>query len=178
MCQYIHHVKTGFYPQSKTEQGDVAVKLGVLHRFQCHPSCYVMLQDVPSCTNSAHWSTHKILSQVRFFHWPVRRRWPGWTAAILQRSSSLKVLCVQCSPSFDNVSLIYFDDVLKQDLLNIFNCDLSEMQWLQTSLPLKDSGLGSVAALATSIFLASAVNAASLQELALTYVGWRFINVI
>lgn len=93
--------------------------------------------------------------------------------------SSPKVLhLLRCSPSFDHASLISFDNLLKVGLCNILNCNLSETQWLQASLPVKDGGLGirSVAALAPSAFLASAAGTANLQEILLTPGGRHLVS--
>ena len=77
---------------------------------------------------------------------------------------------IRCSPSFDHPSLLSFDNLLRDGLVNILNCDLTDSQWMQACLPVKDGGLGvrSVAALAPSAYLASAASTASLQDLILT----------
>jgi len=60
-------------------------------------------------------------------------------------------------------------NLLRSAVNRITNCDLSDMQWLQTTLTTKEGGLGvrRVASLALSAFLASAVSTFSLQELIL-----------
>jgi len=62
--------------------------------------------------------------------------------------------------------LIEFDNALKDGLSSIFNVNLSEDQWNQASLPVRDGGLGirSAASLATSAFWASAARTSDLQS--------------
>ena len=59
-----------------------------------------------------------------------------------------------------------FDDTLRSGLSTILNIDLSEDQWLQASLPVRDGGLGirSAQMLAPSAFLASAASTFQLQQ--------------
>lgn len=97
----------------------------------------------------------------------------SYDALILLRASfsAPKVMhLIRCSPSFDHPSLLSFDNLLRDGLVNILNCDLTDSQWMQACLPVKDGGLGvrSVAALAPSAYLASAASTASLQDLILT----------
>ena len=94
-------------------------------------------------------------------------------ALILLRScfSAPKVLhLLRCSPSFDNSHLLEFDDLIRSGLANILNCDLSDSQWSQASLPVKDGGLEvrRVAVVTPSAYLASAASTLSLQDLILT----------
>ena len=72
---------------------------------------------------------------------------------------------LRCSPSYEQPALQAFDDLHKSALQRITNSDLSDIQWLQASLPIRDGGLGvrRVSSLALSAFLASAVNTQSLQ---------------
>ena len=93
-------------------------------------------------------------------------------ALILLRScfSAPRVLyLLRCSPSFDNSLLSEFDGLLRSGLEDILNCQLSDSQWLQASLPVRDGGLGvrKVAVLAPSAFLASAASTLPLQDLIL-----------
>jgi len=73
---------------------------------------------------------------------------------------------LRCSPSADHVALSTFDTIQRSALSCITNCELTDIQWLQSSLPIKDGGLGirSVAALAIPAFLASAASTLSLQD--------------
>lgn len=73
---------------------------------------------------------------------------------------------LRCSPSVDHAALVKFDSQLRSALGRITNCDLSDSQWLQASLTVKEGGLGvrRVASLALPAFLASAVSCFSLQE--------------
>ena len=59
-----------------------------------------------------------------------------------------------------------FDGLLETGLSLITNSSLSDLQWTQASLPIKDGGLGvrRVASLASSAFLASAASTLDLQE--------------
>ena len=94
-------------------------------------------------------------------------------ALILLRScfGAPKVLhLLRCSPSFDCKVLPEFDDLLRTGLVDILNCAMSDAQWLQASLPVKDGGLGvrKVAVLAPSAYLASAASTLRLQDAILT----------
>lgn len=72
---------------------------------------------------------------------------------------------LRCSPSVDNAALATFDDLLRSALNRITNSDLTDMQWLQATLPIKEGGLGvrRVASLALPAFLASAASTQPLQ---------------
>jgi len=66
-------------------------------------------------------------------------------ALLLLRSSfsTPKVLhLLRCSPSVAHSSLARFDSLLTSAIQGITNSDLSGIQWLQASLPVKDGGLG------------------------------------
>lgn len=72
---------------------------------------------------------------------------------------------LRCSPSVENSSLITFDNLLRSALERITNSSLSDTQWLQASLTIKEGGLGirRVTSLALPAFLASAAGTSSLQ---------------
>ena len=72
---------------------------------------------------------------------------------------------LRCSPSTNHPALSKFDDILKVSIQRITNCDFSDLQWIQASLPVRDGGLGirRVASLALPAFLASAASTLSLQ---------------
>ena len=72
---------------------------------------------------------------------------------------------LRCSPSTNNPALSKFDDILKVSIQRITNCDFSDLQWIQASLPGRDGGLGirRVASLALPAFVASAASTLSLQ---------------
>jgi len=72
---------------------------------------------------------------------------------------------LRCSPSLEK-----FDALLKQAVQRITNSDLSDLQWIQASLPVRDGGLGArrVSSLALPAFLASAESTQSLQDDILT----------
>ena len=66
-------------------------------------------------------------------------------ALILLRASfsAPKVLhLLRCSPSVSHPSLERFDALLKQAIQRITNSVLSDLQWIQASLPVRDGGLG------------------------------------
>jgi len=73
---------------------------------------------------------------------------------------------LRCSPSVDHSCLQAFDFMLRAAIQRITNSDLSDSQWLQASLPVKDGGLGvrRVISLALPAFLASAASTLSLQD--------------
>jgi len=62
------------------------------------------------------------------------------------------------SPPVSHPSLPVFDSMLRAGVQRITNSDLTDLQWLQASLPVKDGGLGvrRVSSLALPAFLASA----------------------
>src|SRR5213080_4788539 len=69
-------------------------------------------------------------------------------------------------PCADHICLDLFDNLLRQRISSITNSNLSDIQWTQASLPVKDGGLGirRVASLATSAFLASAAGTLDIQD--------------
>ena len=62
--------------------------------------------------------------------------------------------------------MLKFDELLRSAVSLISNSALSDDQWLQASLPIKDGGLGvrRVSSLATPAFLASAASTLPLQS--------------
>jgi len=89
-------------------------------------------------------------------------------ALILLRSSlsAPRVMhLLRYSPSTNHPALSKFDDILKVSIKRITNCDFSDLQWIQASLPVRDGGLGirRVTSLALPAFLASAASTLSLQ---------------
>jgi len=86
--------------------------------------------------------------------------------------SALKVLhLLRCSPSVSHPALSDFDRLLRLAVERITNSSLTDTQWLQASLPIKDGGLGvrRVSSLALPAFLASAAGTALLQAEILAY---------
>jgi len=73
---------------------------------------------------------------------------------------------LQCSPSADHAALATFDDTLRSAVCTFTNFELTDTQWLQATLPIRDGGLGvrRVSSMALSAFVASAVSTLSLQE--------------
>ena len=63
----------------------------------------------------------------------------------------------------ENPSLERFDALLKQAIQRITNSVLSDLQWIQASLPVRDGGLGvrRVSSLALPAILASAASTMS-----------------
>ena len=98
-------------------------------------------------------------------------------ALILLRASfsAPRVLhLLRCSPSMDHPALQIFDSQLRSAVCHIANVQLSDIQWLQASLPVRDGGLGvrQVALLAIPAFLASAASTLPLQDTVLMDCPW------
>ena len=76
----------------------------------------------------------------------------------------LHTLCSACCA--DHVFLSKFDDQLRSAVCSICNVSLTDDQWLQASLPVRNGGLGirRVSSLASSAFLASAAGTRELQD--------------
>jgi len=88
---------------------------------------------------------------------------------VLLRSSfsAPKVLhLLRCCPYAHHPSLSKLDGLLRHSVQQITNSNLSEIQWIQASLPVPDGGLGikSVTSLALPALVASASNTLSLQS--------------
>ena len=90
---------------------------------------------------------------------------------ILKASSSTShvLFMLRCSPCLSNAILSQIDEVLKSNISHIANVVLSDVQWIQASLPVKAGGLGirRAASLALPAYLASTTSIASLQDLIL-----------
>lgn len=73
---------------------------------------------------------------------------------------------LRSSPTAGHPALEAFDDKLRSGICSITNTDLTDNQWLQASLPVRNGGLGirRVSSLAPSAFLASAASTRELQE--------------
>jgi len=73
---------------------------------------------------------------------------------------------LRCSPSVSHPSLATFDALLRRSIQQITNCCLSDSQWIQASLPVRDGGLDvrRVSQLASLAFLASAASTLSIQD--------------
>ena len=73
---------------------------------------------------------------------------------------------LRCSPSVSHEALATFDELLRSALCHITNSVLSDNQWLQATLPVRDGGLGvrRVASLALHAYLASAASTLPLQD--------------
>ena len=88
-------------------------------------------------------------------------------ALILLRSSfsAAKVIHLLqcCCPSVDHPSLSKYDGLLRHSVQQITNSDLSQIQWIQASLPVRDGALEirSVPSLALPAIVASAVPGAT-----------------
>jgi len=72
---------------------------------------------------------------------------------------------LRCLPSVSHSALPEFDKLLKLAVKRITNSSLTDTEWLQASLPIKDGGLGvrRMSSLALPAFLASAAGTALLQ---------------
>ena len=99
-----------------------------------------------------------------------RLKWIGLQQALLLLRASFGASRVQhllrSSPSADHHALKTFDDIQRCTLNTIINSDLTDTQWLQATLPVKDGGLGvrRVSSIAILAFLASATSTLSLQS--------------
>ena len=73
---------------------------------------------------------------------------------------------LRCAPSVDNPALEQFDGHLRSALRRITNTSLSDIQWLQASLPIKHGSLGirQVHSLALPAFLDSAASTLDIQS--------------
>ena len=72
---------------------------------------------------------------------------------------------MRCSPSVDHPALKTFDNILRSAVSDITNAEISDVQWLQASLLIKQGGLGvrEVHLLARPAYLASAASTLDLQ---------------
>ena len=72
---------------------------------------------------------------------------------------------MRSSPCTDHPLLRTYDDLLREALSSITNNTISDLQWIQASLPVKDGGLGirSVVTLAPSAYLSPAAGTLDLQ---------------
>lgn len=100
------------------------------------------------------------------------RSLPSHDALVLLKSS----LCVpkvmhllRCSPCHQHPALTEFDNTMRDGLSIIANSRISDVQWVQASLPIRHGGLGlrRASQLALSAFLASAASTTALQSLIL-----------
>jgi len=73
---------------------------------------------------------------------------------------------LRCSPCIHHPSLTAFDDLLRSGLSLITNCDLTQPQWMQATLPVREGGLGlrCATSLAIPALLASASSTFNLQS--------------
>ena len=49
---------------------------------------------------------------------------------------------LRCSTSVGHAALDIFDELLRTALGYLANCDLSDSEWIQATLPVRDGGLG------------------------------------
>ena len=94
---------------------------------------------------------------------------PSHDALILLRSSfSVPRLMhtLRCVPCAEHPSLRVFYNLLQEGISSITSSHLSDIQWLQDSLPIRDGGLGirRATSLALSAILASAASTSDLQH--------------
>ena len=70
---------------------------------------------------------------------------------------------LRCSPSADHAALAIFDDTVRSAVCTITNSELTDTQWLQATLPIRDGGLGvrRVSSLAISLLAVSSVSRSS-----------------
>ena len=76
---------------------------------------------------------------------------------------------LRCAPCINHPLLFTHDSLLREGISVITNSCLSDIHWLQASLPIRDDGLGirRVSSLAFSAVLASAANTRDLKDRAL-----------
>ena len=76
------------------------------------------------------------------------------------------VYTLRSSPCTNHADLERFDSILRAGLSDILNTDITDIGWIQASLPIGEGGLGvrSAALLAPSAFLSSAVGTQELQN--------------
>ena len=94
---------------------------------------------------------------------------PAHDALILLKSSfsAPKIMhTLRSSPCHVDETLHKFDDLLRTGLENITNLSISDIQWIQASLPVSTGGLGvrRVASLALPAFMALAAATYTLQS--------------
>lgn len=97
------------------------------------------------------------------------RHIPAHDALILMRSSFSAprlMHILRCSPCHGHSALAAFDNMLRNGVSSFTNSKLSDIQWTQACLPIRDGGLGirRASSLALPAFLASAASTAALQE--------------
>jgi Reverse transcriptase (RNA-dependent DNA polymerase) len=102
---------------------------------------------------------------------------PAQAALILLRASfgaAKLTYLLRAAPCYRHPLLERMDDQMRSGLENILNVHLSDIQWLQASLPIRDGGLGvrRVSMLATSAYLASAASTKSLVSAILSKEEW------
>ena len=73
---------------------------------------------------------------------------------------------LRCVPCAGHPSPTVFDNLLREGISSIINSLLSDIQWLQVRLPIRDGGLGirRATSLAHSTFLAFAASTSDLQH--------------
>ena len=80
---------------------------------------------------------------------------------------------LRTSPCHGHPALLEIDNLLRTGLCGVVNCLLSDTQWIQARLPVRDGGLGvrDVTSLAIPAFLASAASTRGLQDAILSAVS-------
>ena len=73
---------------------------------------------------------------------------------------------MRAAPCSRHAALQKFEELLRECVCTIANTDLTDVQWIQASLPVKNGGLGvrRVSSLAPSAFLTSAAGTRGLQD--------------
>ena len=72
---------------------------------------------------------------------------------------------MRCSPCASHPALEEYDNLVRKGICAITNLDLSDLQWLQASLPVKEGGLSVRRVTSLTIcFLASAASTDVLQQ--------------
>jgi len=86
--------------------------------------------------------------------------------ALIPLSAPKMLHTLRASPCSGHPALEKFDRLLRTCVSQICNTDLTDLQWIQASLPVRNGGLGirRVSSLAPSAFLASAAGTRDLQD--------------
>ena len=80
--------------------------------------------------------------------------------------STPRILHLRCSPRYGHSVIGDIDRLLRSNVSYIAKLDLTDQQWMQASLPMKDESLGirRASALVLPAFLSSAANTSVLQN--------------
>ena len=95
----------------------------------------------------------------------------GCPTHIFSRIIIIIIIILRCSPCGNYAALAAtFDALLRTGISHILNLNLSDIQWLQACLPVRDGGLGvrRVVSLAIPAYIASEASTRQLQSIILS----------